>query len=212
MLDRYLTPVHSHLGHFVFTTTLLPLLKQTAAEPSSDVRVITVGSANHETINNDVSFVDRSAWNNKYGDDTYANSRRAAFFRYGNSKLANILFAKELQRRLDREGVPIISLTLDPGVVNTGELTTFCLVPLGPFTPHLTSNFYTLFDSPILQRGPIDFWGIGSRDFWRRSSQPISSRRLIKERQTVFLVLQVQKCVVPFPRPFVRLGGSSGVH
>jgi len=36
--------------------------------------------------------------------------------------LANILFTKELQRRLDEQGVPILVLSLDPGNVATGKL------------------------------------------------------------------------------------------
>ena len=39
--------------------------------------------------------------------------------RYALSKLANILFCEELQRRLDAKQVPIISLTTNPGGVNT---------------------------------------------------------------------------------------------
>jgi hypothetical protein len=33
---------HSHLGHYLFTTKLLPLLERTAATPGSDVRIVTV--------------------------------------------------------------------------------------------------------------------------------------------------------------------------
>ena len=39
----------------------------------------------------------------------------------GLSKLANILFTTELQRRLDAENVPALSITLHPGGVSTGE-------------------------------------------------------------------------------------------
>ena len=39
--------------------------------------------------------------------------------RYSISKVANTLFASELQRRMDSEGVPIISISLHPGVVAT---------------------------------------------------------------------------------------------
>ena len=38
----------------------------------------------------------------------------------GNSKLANILFTKELQRRFKARGVPIISVAVHPGGVITG--------------------------------------------------------------------------------------------
>jgi NAD(P)-dependent dehydrogenase (short-subunit alcohol dehydrogenase family) len=43
----------------------------------------------------------------------------ATFKRYGTSKLANALFTRELQRRLDDEGASITALTLDPGPVST---------------------------------------------------------------------------------------------
>jgi NAD(P)-dependent dehydrogenase (short-subunit alcohol dehydrogenase family) len=46
--------------------------------------------------------------------------------RYAVSKLANILFAKELQRRLDEDKIPIISTTCNPGATNTeGGLSVF---------------------------------------------------------------------------------------
>lgn len=44
---------------------------------------------------------------------------RDMFSRYAMSKLANILFCKELQRRLDADEVPIISTTCNPGGTNT---------------------------------------------------------------------------------------------
>lgn len=43
----------------------------------------------------------------------------AVFQRYGLSKLANILFASELQRRMDAEGINIISISLNPGATKT---------------------------------------------------------------------------------------------
>lgn len=53
---------------------------------------------------------------NNPGDYT---SRKATFKRYGESKLANILFTRELQNRLTQEGANVIALTLDPGPVAT---------------------------------------------------------------------------------------------
>ncbi|KAF4591864.1 short-chain dehydrogenase [Ophiocordyceps camponoti-floridani] len=72
----------NHIGHWTLTYCLLPLLKKTAAEAGSDVRVVTT-------------------------------------LRYGTSKQANILFASELQRRLDAENHDIISLSVQPGIVRT---------------------------------------------------------------------------------------------
>jgi NAD(P)-dependent dehydrogenase (short-subunit alcohol dehydrogenase family) len=46
-------------------------------------------------------------------------SRKAVFKRYGTSKLANILFTRELQRQLTQQDSNIIALTLDPGPVAT---------------------------------------------------------------------------------------------
>jgi len=118
---------YSHLGHFVLTTTLLPLLKHTASLPSSDVRVVTLSSIQHSSASNDVSFIDRSAWN-KHGDETGANLKWAMSARYSKAKLANLLFAKELQRRVDRDGVPIISVAVHPGAAGTGEHGTIFLI------------------------------------------------------------------------------------
>jgi NAD(P)-dependent dehydrogenase (short-subunit alcohol dehydrogenase family) len=39
--------------------------------------------------------------------------------RYGTTKLANVLFASELQRRMDEDDANIISLSLNPGTVRT---------------------------------------------------------------------------------------------
>ena len=44
---------------------------------------------------------------------------RDLFSRYAVSKLANILFCKELQRRMDAEKIPITSATCDPGPTDT---------------------------------------------------------------------------------------------
>lgn len=40
----------------------------------------------------------------------------------GLSKLANVLFAKELQKRFDAEKIPAIAVSLHPGVIGTGAI------------------------------------------------------------------------------------------
>jgi len=90
----------NHLAPFVLTQSLLPLL---ANSPGG--RVIAVSSGSHRSA--------RIHWHNLQLKRFY--SGLAA---YGQSKLANILFAYELQRRLPASA-GIDSYALEPGLVNT---------------------------------------------------------------------------------------------
>jgi len=107
--------VTNHLGVFVLTTTLLPLLKKTAAT-SPGVRVVTLSSESHAAVPAGAKFDSVDAFNNDYGAPDGMPSN---FVRYGYSKLANILFAKQLQKKFDAEGVQAISVSLHPGGVKT---------------------------------------------------------------------------------------------
>ena len=89
----------NHLGHFLLTSLLMDHLR---AAPSA--RIITVSSSAHRAANDD------GIWS--YQGHEY--DRRQA---YAKSKLANILFAFELARRL--QGTRIVSNAVDPGVVST---------------------------------------------------------------------------------------------
>ncbi|KAF7359227.1 hypothetical protein MSAN_01264800 [Mycena sanguinolenta] len=94
-------------GHFALTVPLLPLLRRTAAMPDSHVRVVTLSSEGH-----------RAAQSPNFSDLSGLNQRCAtALNRYANSKLSNILFTNELQRRL--AGTGIYCLSVHPGLVAT---------------------------------------------------------------------------------------------
>lgn len=95
----------NHLGHFLLTNLLLDLLK--AAAPS---RIITVSSVTHKgtEINE---------------DDLQMEKAYDPWKSYGRSKLANILFTRELSKRL--EGTGITANSLHPGVVGTNILRSF---------------------------------------------------------------------------------------
>lgn len=88
----------NHLGHFALTALLLPLLHKTPAS-----RVVVVASLAHKW--GDVDLADLS-WDNKPYKKTKA---------YGQSKLANLLFTYELQRRLEAAGSPTIAVAAHPG-------------------------------------------------------------------------------------------------
>lgn len=90
----------NHLGHFLLTTQLLDLLKQ-SAEP----RIINVSSKAH--VRGKIRF---DTFKGEIGAEKYSG-----MVAYGQSKLANILFTKELARRYPN----ICSHSLHPGVVGT---------------------------------------------------------------------------------------------
>lgn len=91
----------NHLGHFAFTGLVLDRLLST---PGS--RVVTVSSIAHQQ--------GRMRW-----DDLQWASGYRRIKAYGQSKLANLLFALELQRRLAAADVDTISLAAHPGVSAT---------------------------------------------------------------------------------------------
>lgn len=91
----------NHLGHFALTGLLLPKLLST---PGS--RVVSVSSI--ASYGADIKF-----------DDIMHEQGYARYMMYGQTKLANVLFANELQRRLATAGANTISVSAHPGVSNT---------------------------------------------------------------------------------------------
>lgn len=86
----------NYFGPFLLTVLLVPMLKK--ASPS---RVVIVSSSWH-----------------KFGTVNELNSDRHGYIQaYANSKLCNIMFCKELSKRLEGTGVVVNSL--NPGLVNT---------------------------------------------------------------------------------------------
>ncbi|KZO91901.1 NAD-P-binding protein [Calocera viscosa TUFC12733] len=108
-----------HVSAFAFTNTLLPLLEATAKQPGADVRLITISSVAHSSALKTTKFDSIDDFRDKCSPEAKVNSMGAIFARYGQAKLANILFASELQRRLDAAGMPIISISVHPGGVAT---------------------------------------------------------------------------------------------
>ncbi|KAG9094305.1 hypothetical protein FS749_012741 [Ceratobasidium sp. UAMH 11750] len=121
----------NHLGPFVFTQTVLDLMKQTSAKPGSDVRIVSLSSGAHAMLGSSpVTFSDPSELSSLFPPINY-DSWMNKLARLGRSKLANILFVSELQRRLDAEGSSIIAISLNPGAVTTdGSLAAVANIPV----------------------------------------------------------------------------------
>jgi NAD(P)-dependent dehydrogenase (short-subunit alcohol dehydrogenase family) len=88
----------NHLGHFALTGLLLGRVRD---------RVVTISSGAHRIGR--VNF-----------DDLQSERRYQRWAAYGQSKLANLLFMMELQRRLDAAGSSLRSVAAHPGYAATG--------------------------------------------------------------------------------------------
>ncbi len=88
----------NHLGHFALTNLLLPKLTD---------RVVTVSSLMHW-----MGYI-------SLRDLNWTSRPYSAWVAYGQSKLANLMFTSELQRRLDAAGSPVRALAAHPGYSRT---------------------------------------------------------------------------------------------
>jgi NAD(P)-dependent dehydrogenase (short-subunit alcohol dehydrogenase family) len=95
----------NHLGHFALTGLLLPALLA-----ASHPRVVTVSSLAHSFGALDL-------------DDLQSVAGYTPQRAYGNSKLANLMFAQELQRRAAAAGSNLVSTAAHPGLADTGLVT-----------------------------------------------------------------------------------------
>jgi NAD(P)-dependent dehydrogenase (short-subunit alcohol dehydrogenase family) len=91
----------NHLGHFALTNLLLPRIRG---------RVVTVASSGHRTGTID------------FDDLNWERRPYRALAAYGQSKLANLLFTAELQRRLTEAGSPVLATAAHPGLAATNLL------------------------------------------------------------------------------------------
>ena len=88
----------NHLGHFALTNLLLPNVTG---------RVVTVSSDAHRFGRID------------FDDLNWERRRYRRWRAYGQSKVANLLFTAELQRRLTEAGSPVLSMAAHPGYAAT---------------------------------------------------------------------------------------------
>jgi NAD(P)-dependent dehydrogenase (short-subunit alcohol dehydrogenase family) len=101
----------NHLAPFLLTNTVLPALERGGTEKRR-ARIVTVASKAADRARIDLDDLMSTDRYSRTGTDSYN-----MFQAYGQSKLANILFTKELARRLPPR--PVSATCLHPGVVAT---------------------------------------------------------------------------------------------
>jgi NAD(P)-dependent dehydrogenase (short-subunit alcohol dehydrogenase family) len=122
----------NHLGHFALTGLLIDRL---AALPGA--RVVTVSSNNHR--DGRINF-----------DDLQSGHGYSRVAGYGQSKLANLMFTYELQRRLHAAGSPAIAAAAHPGLTRTD---------LARYLSPVMTALYVLVERPLAQRAAIGALG-----------------------------------------------------
>jgi NAD(P)-dependent dehydrogenase (short-subunit alcohol dehydrogenase family) len=104
------------LGHFVLTALLMPALQLAAAESVERPRIVTIASIAHKR--GQLNF-----------DDLQSSKSYGPMRAYQQSKLADLMFAFELDRRLRAANSRVMSVAAHPGVANTN------LFQVGDYSP-----------------------------------------------------------------------------
>ncbi|MDN5201280.1 oxidoreductase [Fulvivirgaceae bacterium BMA10] len=118
----------NHLGHFLLTNLLLELIPDSSAS-----RIVALSSLAHKDAK--IHF-----------DDLNCQKTDAADAAYGQSKLANLMFADELNRRLKKSGKMIRALAVHPGGSDSGlfdemsKVTYYTFKLLSPFILHSNAS------------------------------------------------------------------------
>jgi len=108
----------NHVGHALLIKLLLPLMENTAEQPNADVRIVCLSSR--------LSFAHPKGGIvfDKLKTDQSDLGALGSWYRYGQSKLANLLYARELARRYPKLTVTAIH----PGIINTAMVGNMSLV------------------------------------------------------------------------------------
>ena len=162
----------NHLGPFALTGLLLDKIRATPG-----ARIVSTSSIAHKR--GKIMF-----------DDINAERGYSAIPRYGMSKIANLYFAYELQRRLDAAGDATLSVAAHPGIANT-ELSRYLPKALMLLAP----VFLPLFNSPAQGAWPTlaaatmegvkggEYYGPGKRGETAGPAVRVTSTRRSHDRE-----------------------------
>ncbi|RHZ70326.1 hypothetical protein CDV55_107741 [Aspergillus turcosus] len=132
----------NHTGHFLLTKLLLPTLLETAQEPNSDVRVVSLSSVGHNFAPSFEFILNQDILKTAH-----------TLVRYGASKAANILFAAELARRYPS----ITAVSVHPGIIFT-DLYSPSPASEHPTIAALVSKCVRIFGTPVCAGAYNQLW------------------------------------------------------
>ena len=163
----------NHLGPFALTGLLLDKLRE-----NPNARIVSTSSIAHKR--GKIHF-----------DDINAEHGYKPIVRYSQSKLANLYFAYELQRRLEAAGDTVISVAAHPGIADT-ELSRYIPKPLMLMAP----LFRPLFNTPAQGAWPTlcaatssevhggDYYGPSKRGETAGPARKVQSTRRSQNAET----------------------------
>jgi WW domain-containing oxidoreductase len=99
----------NHLSHYVLMSRLLPIVRKTARE-HGEARIVFTSSSLHMTAQSSIKFASKEEINEDLGPNNL----------YARSKLANLLYARQLAKKVANENVYINAI--HPGAVKTGYI------------------------------------------------------------------------------------------
>ncbi|GAA5914542.1 hypothetical protein JCM6882_000412 [Rhodosporidiobolus microsporus] len=168
----------NYFSTILFTERLLPLLKETAKQPGSDVRIVTVSSNAGQMAPKSWELKDSSTFNETLFPPGKEDGYYIQFARYGLSKIYIVPYMEDLQRRLEREGSNILAISVNPGGTQTDGTRTMpfpftLLVPL-LFLPtaHGAYNSLLALTSPAVRAEESKYGGMYLEPFGRVCEVP----------------------------------------
>ena len=126
----------NHLAHMALTIKLLPLLLK-----NTNSRVVTVSSG--------AQYFGRLQW-----DDLDGKKKYERWSAYSQSKLANVMFGLELDKRLRTQNKKVFSLIAHPGIVRTSLHSNSAVLNGSSYESFLYKNLNLFFQSPEMGAKP----------------------------------------------------------
>ena len=179
----------NHFGHFALTGLLLPQLLE-----SGDARVVTIASQAH-----------RMARRAPLDDPRLQPARYQRWQAYAMSKLANLLFTFELERRARKEGLPLKAMAAHPGYASTALMGAGRIdAPTAMRTRILSAAFAVAGQSaemgalPTLMAATADLPGgtyVGPEGFAQMHGLPhvVTPRKLARDPQAARLLWEISE-------------------